>query len=282
MNTTIAFYGAGMLGSGFIRHLRAAGEEVRVWNRSFEKARALEETGARVFADAAEAAHGAAFVHVCVRDGEAVDEVLDAAIPGIAPGTPILDHTTVAPAGVGPRAKRLADAGFPFLHAPVFMGPPQAESGQGTMLVSGPKSRFESLDSHLAKLASKRRYLGERVGAAAVYKLLGNLLILSTIGGLTDMFALAKANGMSASDAYKLFEFYSPQGQIDGRGKRMAHGEYDPTWTVGMALKDARLMLDAAGTNALPVVDAVARELQETIASGNGHLDLAAIAKRLT
>ena len=269
-----------MLGSGFVRHLRAQGVGVHVWNRTPEKAQALASTGAMPYADAADAARGASTVHICVRDGAAVDQVHDGALPGIAKGTPIVDHTTVEPRTVAPRAKRLADAGYPFLHAPVFMGPPQAESGQGTMLASGPRALFDALDPQLAKMASKRQYLGERVDAAAVYKLMGNLMILATVGGLRDLFALGAANGISPHDAYKLFDFYSPPGQIEGRGKRMAHGDFDAAWTMDMALKDARLMLDAANGKPLPVVDAVAGELQEAISSGDSHLDLAAIAKR--
>jgi 3-hydroxyisobutyrate dehydrogenase len=276
----IAFYGTGMLGSGFIKHLRAQGLDVNVWNRSYEKAKALESTGARAFEEAAQAARGAEIVHLCVRDGQAVDETLTAALPGIAKGTPIVDHTTVDPKSVPPRAKRLESAGYPFLHAPVFMGPPQAETGVGTMLASGPKELFDRLDPQLAKLASKRQYLGERVDAAALYKLMGNLLILSTIGGLSDMFALAEANGIDRADAYKLFSFYSPQGQIEGRGKRIAQNEYDPTWTADMALKDATLMQAAANGTKLPVVDAVVSELHNAIARGHADLDLGAIAKR--
>ncbi|HET9030469.1 MAG TPA: hypothetical protein VFN49_09840, partial [Candidatus Aquilonibacter sp.] len=181
---------------------------------------------------------------------------------------------------VAPRAQRLNAAGYPFMHAPVFMGPPQALSGQGTMLASGPRDLFDRLDPQLAKLASKRQYLGERVDAAAIYKLMGNLMILATVGGLADMFALAESNGLSRADAYKLFEFYSPQGQIDGRGKRMAHGEYEAAWTADMALKDATLMLGSVDGRQLPVVDAVARELRATIGSGDAALDLAAIVKK--
>lgn len=33
----IAFLGMGLLGSGFVRALRARGEEVQIWNRSRSK-----------------------------------------------------------------------------------------------------------------------------------------------------------------------------------------------------------------------------------------------------
>ena len=49
----IAFFGTGLMGSGFVRRLRAQGHEVNVWNRSAAKARALEAHGARAFDDPA-------------------------------------------------------------------------------------------------------------------------------------------------------------------------------------------------------------------------------------
>ncbi|MDE2483091.1 MAG: NAD(P)-dependent oxidoreductase [bacterium] len=276
---TVAFYGAGMLGSGFVKSLRRQGFEVNVWNRSAEKATALEAVGARAFEHAAEAARDADIVHLCVRDDAAVDAILDAALPGLRAGVPVVDHTTVLPQGVVGRAQRLAAAGHPFLHAPVFMGPPQSESATGTMLASGSQALLAELEPHLAKMTGKVVNLSERTDLAAVYKLMGNLMILATIGGLDDLFTFAQANGVAKADAYKLFGFYSPQGQIDGRGKKMAHGEYDALWTVDMALKDANLMRAGAAGATLAVVDAVVGRLEATIAKGDGQLDLGAISR---
>ena len=40
----IAFFGTGLMGTGFVRRLRASGHDVNVWNRTIEKARALKPT----------------------------------------------------------------------------------------------------------------------------------------------------------------------------------------------------------------------------------------------
>ncbi|HSM21461.1 MAG TPA: NAD(P)-binding domain-containing protein, partial [Rubrivivax sp.] len=55
----IAFFGTGLMGSGFVRRLRDCGHEVTVWNRSAAKARALQADGATAFDDAAAALAGA-------------------------------------------------------------------------------------------------------------------------------------------------------------------------------------------------------------------------------
>lgn len=277
---TIAFYGAGMLGSGFVKSLRRQGYAVNVWNRTFEKAQALEAVGARAFEDAAEAARGADIVHICVRDDVAVDEVLAAALPGISKATPIVDHTTVNVETIAPRAQRLKEAGYAFLPAPVFMGPPQAENAQGIMLASGPQRVFDAVQDHLATMTGKVKYLGERVDLAGVYKLMGNAMILAVIGGLSDVLTIARAQDLTPVQAYELFSFYSLEGQITGRGKRMAEADYSPLWTLDMADKDARLMQAAAHGAPLPVIDAVEAAMTERIAQNLGDRDLGALAAR--
>lgn len=269
-----------MLGSGFVKSLRRQGYEVNVWNRSFEKAKALEAVGAHAFQNAAQAARSADIVHLCVRDEVAVDATLAAALPGIATSAPIVDHTTVDVQSVAPRAARLHDAGYAFLHVPVFMGPPQAESAQGVMLASGPQNVFDSVREHLATMTGKVQYLGERVDLAAIYKLMGNAMILAVVGGLADVYTIAQAQGLTPAQAYELFSFYSVGGQITGRGKRMAEGEYTPLWTIDMAEKDARLMHAAAKGAPLPVIDAVDGAMRERIAHKLGDHDLGALALR--
>src|SRR3954463_13796388 len=138
----IAFYGMGLLGSQFVRALRRRGEQVRVWNRSPEKARALIEEGATFAEDAAQAARGASRIHLTLSDDAAVDNVLEQARPGIEKGTIIVDHTTTSPAGARDRVARWAERGIAFQHAPVFMGPQNALEATGTMLASGDKARF--------------------------------------------------------------------------------------------------------------------------------------------
>ncbi|HET6894980.1 MAG TPA: NAD(P)-dependent oxidoreductase [Candidatus Baltobacteraceae bacterium] len=276
---TVAFYGAGMLGSGFVQALRRRGVDVRVWNRTFEKAKALEAYGAHAMRSPAEAARGASRVHLCLHSDESVDSTLDAALEAIAPGTPVVDHTTVLPQNVVPRRDRLNARGIAFLHAPVFMGPPNAAAATGLMLASGDQTLFERLRPFLEPMTGTVWYVGERADAAAVFKLMGNAMILAVVGGLNDMFTIAQANGIDRASAYMLFERYDPSGQISGRGKRMSQGDYDPTWTLDMAHKDARLMLDTAQGYDLHAIGAVERLLREASARGFGALDLAAIAQ---
>ncbi len=277
---TVAFYGAGMLGSAMIRHLLQRGVEVRVWSRTPEKAQALETYGAHAFTDLAETARDAEFVHCCLSDDASVDAVIDGALEGIAAQSPIVDHTTVLPQRVAERAQRLTEAGYTFLHAPVFMGPPMALEANGVMLVSGDRPLVEHLRRQLELMCSDLRYCGPRPEDAAVFKLMGNTLILAVLGGLNDMFRIAEQQGFTREQAYALFDFYDPSGQVKGRGKRMVFEDYEPSWTIDMARKDATLMQGAAHHERLPVVDAMEALLRNVSDRGLGSFDLAAVAAR--
>jgi 3-hydroxyisobutyrate dehydrogenase len=269
-----------MLGSAMIRQLLQRGERVRVWSRTFQKAAALEAYGASAFTDPAETARGADRVHCCLNDDASVDAVLDAALAGIAQESPIVDHTTVLPQRVIERAQRLAAAGYAFLHAPVFMGPPMALEATGVMLTSGDASLVERLRGDLEMMCSDLRYVGARPEDAAIFKLMGNAMILAVVGGLNDVFRIAERQGLSRDQAYALFEYYDPSGQVKGRGKRMACEQYEALWTVDMAHKDATLMQGAAHHERLPVIDAIEGLLRNVSDRGLGMLDLGAVAQR--
>jgi 3-hydroxyisobutyrate dehydrogenase len=277
---TVAFYGAGMLGSGMIRAMRNRGIEVHVWNRSIDRARALEDTGARAFADPSEAARGVDRVHLCLRDDASVDGVLEAALPGIDSAAPIVDHTTVLPQRVVERERALRAGGHLFIHAPVFMGPPMALAASGVMMTAGDPATFERVRAALAAMCRDLRYLGERPDLAAIYKLMGNAMILAVVGGLSDTMRIGKEEGLTREEAYRLFDFFDPSGQLKGRGKRMAEGDYDPVWTLDMAHKDAVLMQTAAHHERLPVIDAIEALMRDASARGLGDRDLAAVAAR--
>ncbi len=276
----VAFYGAGMLGSAMVRAMLRRGIAVRVWNRTSQKALALEQYGARAFTDPVETARGADRVHLCLSDDASVDGVLDVAGAGIAKESPILDHSTVSPQRVAERAVRLVEGGYAFLHAPVFMGPPMALEAQGVMMTSGDATLFEGVREHLEAMCSDLRYVGERPQDAAIFKLMGNAMILAVVGGINDIIRIAEVQELAHEHAYTLFDFYDPCGQIRGRGKRMVAGEYEPFWTLSMAHKDAMLMKAAAHHERLPVIDAMEALLRNVSDRGLGNLDLAAVAQR--
>ena len=278
----IAFFGTGLMGSGFVRRLRANGHDVNVWNRTAEKARALESDGARAFADPAAALAGAERLHLSLADDASVDAVLEPLAERIAPTTWIVDHTTTAVTPTAERVKRWDGRGRTFVHAPVFIAPANALEGTGLMLVSGARARHDALVPELQKMTGTVAYLGEAPERAAAFKLFGNLTLLGILGVLGDVNRLASAVGVSTGEAFALFKQFNPGQFLPARAARIESGDLSkPSFEVAMARKDVRLMIEEAqrGGVDLLVMPGVAAMLDATIARGEGALDVAAAAR---
>jgi 3-hydroxyisobutyrate dehydrogenase len=276
----IAWYGAGMMGSGFVEALRRRGDEVTVWNRTPEKARALERFGARACEDPREAARGAEVIHIILSDDAAVDALLDRLDGAVERGTIVVDHTTVAPRPTTARFEVCAQRGIEFLHAPVFMSPQACRDSTGLMMCSGPAQRFERVEPELKKMTGAVWYLGERGDKAAALKLVGNQMLFFITAGLADGYALGRSVGLSPAETYELFAHFKPGGAIDARGKNMAEGNFKATFELTMARKDARLMLETAQAGGVPlaVLPAIAQRFDEMIAAGHGKDDMGVLA----
>ena len=277
-----AFLGMGLLGSNFVKALLQKGETVQVWNRTAEKAKALEAFGAKAFESAHEAVHNADIIHVTLRDDATVDEVLETASAGFKEGAIIVDHTTTSAKGAIQRSETWKSRGFTYVHAPVFMGPQNALESTGFMLISSEKTVAEKLEPELSKMTGKLMNFGEEEGKAAGIKLAGNLFLQSMTAGLSDALTLAKAHNIEGGELLTLFGSWNPGAMAPARLKKILEGKFEePSWELNMARKDAGLMMSAAkeaGAN-LAVVPAIAAAMDEWISKGHGNDDWTVIAK---
>ena len=276
-----AFLGMGLLGSNFVKAMLKKGEQVQVWNRSAGKARALESSGAKAFDKVEDAVKGADRIHLTLKDDASVDEVLAMASTGLQPGAIIIDHSTTSADGAIKRTREWKEKGYAYLHAPVFMGPPNALESTGNMLVSGDQVLIGQLEPELSKMTGKLLNFGPEQGKAAGMKLIGNLFLLTLTAGISDTLALAKALGIATADVSTLFDSFNPGASMPARLKRIATGKFnEPSWELVMARKDAGLMMDAAakGKIRLAVIPTIAKEMDAWIANGHGNDDWSVIA----
>lgn len=277
--THIAFLGTGLLGSALAEAAAKRGDHVTVWNRTLDKARALEAFGVRVAQSPADAVRGAARVHLVLRDDAVVDQIISAFRPALDANSIIVDHTTNQPARTAERAERLNAGGVRYIHCPVFIGPPAARRGEGTIMASGARALFDAVHEPLARMAKRVEYLGERPDLAAVFKLCGNAYIIGTSAIMADVLAVGSSAGVSSEDAIRVLDFIDPAAIAKIRGKNMARRDYTPRFEVTMARKDIRLMEETANARLLAVLPAVGIRLEQLIAQGFGGEDLAVIGK---
>jgi len=275
----IAFLGTGLLGAAFVEAALKRGDDVTVWNRTIEKARALEAFGARLADTPADAVRGAERVHLVLKDDAVVEDVIAALRAGLDAHAVVVDHTTTQPALTAARSTRLNGEGINYLHCPVFIGPVAAREGKGTILAAGRKDLFDRVQPALAKMADRVVYYGERPDAAAVYKICGNALIIGLNATVSDVLSIATSAGVDPAGVLQVTDFVNPAGVIAVRGKNMIAKKFTPTFELTMARKDVRLMLETAADVPLAVLPGIAARMDSLIAAGHGADDLAVIAK---
>lgn len=278
--TTIALLGTGLLGAAMAENLLSKGHHVRVWNRSREKLAPLGKLGAFLAPVPAECVRGASVVHLVLAEDSAVDAVIANLRAGLQAGAPVVDHSTNLPAKVKARFEALSAAGVRYVPAPVFMSPKHAREAQGVMLYSGPRGDLGALEGHLSAMTGKLAYVGPAVELAAVHKLAGNSVLFALAAAMGDVLAIGQGNGVPAAEMLKLLDVFNPGALLPAIGQRVltAAGS-SPSFELTMARKDARLMLEAAGSEKLIVLPGVATAMDRALAAGRGASDFAVFAR---
>jgi 3-hydroxyisobutyrate dehydrogenase len=279
-NATVAVLGTGIMGAAMARNLLSAGMEVRVWNRTREKAEPLAEDGAKVAGTPAEAAEAADFLITMLSDAAAVEAAVGGnVLPGLAEGGVWLQMSTVGTEGSDRLQKLAAERGVAYVDAPVLGTKQPAEQGALIVLASGPEEVREKCQPVFDAVGNKILWLGP-AGAGSRLKLVVNNWIVGLVGVLAETSALAEATGVDPARFLEVIEggpLGLPYAQI--KGKMMIEEEFPASFSLRLAHKDAALVLDAAEKEGLrlAVAGAVAARFDEALDAGYGEEDLAAV-----
>lgn len=270
----IAFCGLGRMGVPMAARLLAAGHELRVWNRTPGKAGSLVDAGATEATSPAEAAAGAEVVVTMLADPAAVEDVVLGA--GLGAGATLIEMSTIGPDAVRSLAARLPE-GVDVLDAPVLGSIPQATEGTLKIFVGGGAEVFEAQRLVLEAMGTPR-HLGP-LGAGAAMKLVANSTLGALMTGLAEALALADGLGLEEADVLDILS-ESPIG-VTTKGKRplIESGVYKPNFTLALAAKDLRLVMEAAEAAGVELrVAAAARSwLERADEHGLGDLDYSAV-----
>jgi 3-hydroxyisobutyrate dehydrogenase len=278
---TIAVLGTGIMGAPMARNLARAGFEVRVWNRTLDKAQPLADDGAHICMSASEAADGAQFVLTMVSDAHAVEAAVDGGklFADAGGGTTWLQMSTVGVTGTERLAAVAAAYDVPFVDAPVLGTKQPAEQGALTVLASGPAELEAVCAPVFDAVGQPTMWLGP-AGHGSRLKLVVNSWVLALTAATAEAVTLADVLGLDP----KRFLDTIDGGPLDVayahvKGGAMIKREFPPAFPVDGAVKDARLIVEAgraAGVE-LRVAEAVAAEMAAAADAGHGREDMAAV-----
>ncbi len=280
----IGFAGMGVMGAPMARHLKAAGHEVTVFNRSPDKARAWAKANGGKAADAAaDAARGAEFFILCVGKDDDVREVVAAAVEATAPGAVIIDHTTTSAKIAREMAALCAGSGRFFVDAPVSGGQAGAENGQLTVMAGGERSAFDRAATVMCSYSKAMTYMGP-AGAGQLTKMVNQICIAGAVQGLAEAMHFVKCSGLEAETVYAAISKGAAQSwQMDNRWKAMDANKFDFGFAVDWMRKDLGLVLDEARENGahLALAALVDQFYSEVQALGGSRWDTSSLAARL-
>jgi len=275
----VAVLGTGIMGGPMARNLLRAGHEVTVWNRTVEKAEALEEAGARVASTPADAVRGAEIVLTMLADALAVEETLigSGALDVMPQGALWIQSSTIGVAGTERLAEQAGERGITFVDAPVLGTKKPAEDGQLFMLASGPEEARARCKPVFDAISRGHVWLGE-AGLGTRLKLVVNSWILCTIENLSETFVLAQTLGV---DPRSLLEAISGGGMdmpyAHLKGEAILNQDFPASFPLVHARKDVALILDAAGEVELPLVRATLQQFDRAFELGHGDEDMSAV-----
>ncbi len=274
----VAVLGTGIMGAPMARNLLRAGHEVVVWNRTAEKARALEPDGATVADDPVGALHGVDAVMTMLTDGAAVEAVADATGPGLA-GKLWWQASTVGMEATQALAELAAQRGATFVDAPVLGTKAPAEQGSLVVLASGADEALDRAQPLFDACGSRTMRLGG-AGTGTRLKLVANHWVALVVNGLAETLALAEGLGL---DGHTFLE------AIDGgpldlgyahlKGPGMLDRDLPVAFPLRHALKDVDLLLRAAHLHDvdLGLAPAMRERFSRAVDQGLGDADLAAV-----
>jgi 3-hydroxyisobutyrate dehydrogenase len=281
----IGFIGLGNMGAPMARNLAAAGHRVTGYDVAGVAVEGVAPAGS-----AAEAAAGREAVITMLPDGAILSRVYAEIVPAAAPGTLMLDCSTVDVASARAAAAEAEAAGLLPVDAPVSGGVGGAEAGTLTFMAGGSPEAFAKAEPLFAVMGKRAVHCGP-AGNGQAAKICNNMLLGISMIGTCEAFALADKLGLDAARLYDVVSTssgacwsvttYCP---VPGVGPASpADAGYRPGFAAELMLKDLALARAAAESVdvATPLGTHAAALYEAFVAEGGRGRDFSAMLPHL-
>ncbi|VWX62809.1 3-hydroxyisobutyrate dehydrogenase [Burkholderiales bacterium 8X] len=290
----IAFIGLGNMGGPMALNLQKAGHVLSAFDLSAEACRKFAAEGLAIAASAADTLETAEVV-VSMLPASAHVEGLYLGSDGqpglmerIAPGTLVIDSSTIAAATSRKVAEAGARRGVAVIDAPVSGGTGGAIAGTLTFMVGGAEADLERARPVLEKMGANIFHAGA-AGAGQTAKICNNMLLGILMIGTSEAIALGVANGLDpkvlseimrrSSGGNWALEKYNPLPGVMETSP--ASKNYAGGFGTDLMLKDLGLAQEnAAAVRAATPLGGLARNLYAAHSlAGHGGLDFSSVIR---
>lgn len=289
--TQIAFIGLGHMGLPMARNLLNAGHSLSVFDLVVSAVNELAAQGARAASSAADAVSAAEVVISMLPASRHVEGLYlgDAGLlSAIAPGSLVLECSTIAPEAARKVHQAAAARGIALLDAPVSGGTAGAAAGTLTFMVGGDAATLERARPILDGMGKNIFHAGP-AGAGQVAKVCNNQLLAVHMIGTAEAMALGVANGLDPATLAEIMrqssggnwslEKYNPWPGVMPNAP--ASKDYRDGFAAELMAKDLGLAQEAAQATASSTpMGALALQLYRLLLKqGQGKLDFSAVQK---
>jgi len=282
--TRVGFVGLGTMGAAMAANVARAGYAVTAWNRTPGRAPELDALGVRRAASPAAVARASDVIVTVVADTPDVEAVLfgrEGVLEGAAPGSLVVDVSTISPSSTRDFAVRLAERGVSMLDAPVSGGSEGAVKGTLSIFVGGAATDLERARPILEAMGRTITHVGP-IGAGQAVKAVNQVILAGAYLGVAEGIVLALKAGLDADQVVTALSGGAAQSWVlANRSGRMIANDYPLGFKTALHRKDLRIALSMArelGVD-LPVsalCDAIEGELLD---GGHGDEDMSAVAR---
>ncbi len=266
----ISWIGTGVMGKPMALHLAKAGYAVSVYNRHFDKAKALEPE--------VKAYHS---IESCVKDADIVfsivgfpNDVKDVyleVMKHVRPNTILVDMTTSSPTLAIELYAMAKAQGLFMLDAPVTGGDIGAINATLSIMVGGDEDIFNRVLPLFRLMGKTITYMG-KPGSGMHAKLANQTVIAGNVMGVAEALVYAKDKGLDLERMLSVITGGSANSwQAQYNGMKMIKGDHQPGFYVKHFLKDLKLVLEEKKDLKLEVVETVAKAYQ--MLSDQGYQD---------
>jgi 3-hydroxyisobutyrate dehydrogenase len=282
----VVLLGLGLMGSGMAGRLLAANFPLTIYNRNREKAAPFEKAGAFVAASPREAAARAEVVICIVADDVASRSIWlgeNGALAGAAPGTVLIESSTLSVDWVKELAAAAAARKCELLDAPVTGSKPQAAAGELLFLIGGTAAALATARPVLSVMSRDAVHLGP-TGSGALLKLINNFMCGVQAASLAEATALITKSGLDRERALAILMNGAPGSPLVKMiTARASAGDFTPNFVLRLMAKDLAYAGKEGDEHHLNLRTAAAAlaVFQQAIASGYGEKDFSAVIEAL-
>ena len=284
----IAFIGLGVMGYPMAGHVKKAGMDICVYNRTTEKAKKwCDEYKGDMAPTPAEAAKDRDVVLMCVGNDNDVSEVIlgdNGCLGAMKDGAILIDHTTASAKLARHLFQTAEGQGKHFLDAPVSGGQAGAENGALTVMIGGEHDAYEVAKPVIDTYSKFNKLLGP-AGNGQLAKMCNQICIAGVVQGLAEALNFAMKTGLNGGDLIEtISKGAAGSWQMDNRHKTMLADQYEFGFAVDWMRKDLGIALEEAKNYGveLPVAELVDTFYAEVQEMGGSRWDTSSLLTRFT